>query len=64
MALLVSSVPVSLTTVLGLPRSDHQPVQFPRHADAGERGIGDQRQAFAGAVIHTVRIRKRRPQVS
>jgi hypothetical protein len=28
-----------------------QPVQFPRYADAGERGVGDQRQALACAVI-------------
>ena len=29
----------------------HQPVQFPRHADAGERGVGHQRQALACAII-------------
>jgi hypothetical protein len=38
MALLVSSLPLSLTTIFGLPRS------ITRHADAGERGVGHQRQ--------------------
>jgi hypothetical protein len=36
---------------LRLAALDHQPIQFPRHADAGERGVGHQRQAFSGAVI-------------
>ncbi len=29
----------------------HQPVKFPRHTDAGERGVGHQRQALACAII-------------
>ena len=36
---------------LRLAALDHQPVQFPRHADAGERGVGHQRQALGGAII-------------
>ena len=42
------------STLGALPRAgafDHQPVQFPRHADAGERGVGHQRQALAGTII-------------
>jgi hypothetical protein len=36
---------------LRLAALDHQPVQFPRHADAGERGVGHQRQTLAGTII-------------
>ena len=44
-------MPLSLTIVPGLPRSADEPVELARHPDAGERGVGDQRQAFAGAVV-------------
>src|SRR5258706_3655837 len=36
---------------LWLAALDHQPVQFPRHPGAGERGVGHQRQALARAII-------------
>src|SRR5215218_9858221 len=36
----------------GLAALHHQPVQFPRYADAGERGVGHQRQALAGTIIN------------
>ncbi len=36
---------------LRLAALDHQPVQFPRHPGAGERGVGHQRQALARAII-------------
>lgn len=51
MALLVSSVPLSLTTVLGLPRSITSRSSSRAITGAGERGIGHQRQALAGAII-------------
>jgi hypothetical protein len=51
MALLVNSVPLSLTTILGLPRSMIRPVQLPRHPGARQRGVGHQRQAFARAFV-------------
>jgi hypothetical protein len=35
----------------GLAPVDRQPVQFPRHAGAGERGVGHQRQALARAIV-------------
>jgi hypothetical protein len=37
---------------LRLAALDYQPIQFPPHPTAGERGMGHQRQALAGAVIH------------
>jgi hypothetical protein len=43
--------PLSLTTIFRLATLDHQPVQFPRHPDAGERGVGHQRQALAYTFI-------------
>ena len=36
---------------LRLAALDHQPVQFPRHTDAGERGVRHQRQALAGTIV-------------
>jgi len=36
---------------LRLAALDYQPVQFPRHADAGERRVGHQHQALAGTII-------------
>ena len=41
MAFEVNSVPLSLTTMPGVPRISRL-IQFARHADAGERGVGDQ----------------------
>src|SRR6185295_15332858 len=32
------------------PVGDHQPVELAGHSGAGDRGVGNQRQAFAGAV--------------
>jgi hypothetical protein len=52
MAFEVSSVPLSLTMVLGLPRSTREAIEFARHPEAGDRGIGDQRQALARAVVN------------
>src|SRR5215207_2600625 len=46
MALLVSSVPLSLTIELGLPRSASS-----RSPQARDRGIGYERQAFARTVV-------------
>lgn len=51
MALLVSSLTLSLTTIFGLARSITSRVQSPRYADARESGIGHKGQAFPGAVI-------------
>ena len=48
---MASSLPFIADHRRWLATFDQQPVQFPCHADAGERGIGHQRQAFAGAVI-------------
>src|SRR5262245_55027458 len=50
MAFEVSSVPLSLTIVLGLPRSASSRSSS-RAPDAGDRGVGHQRQAFARAVV-------------
>src|SRR5215218_6330454 len=36
----------------GLAAFHHPPVQFTRHADAGERGVSHQRQALAGTIIN------------
>ena len=36
---------------LWLAALDYQPVQFPHHADAGERRVGHQRQALVGTII-------------
>ena len=49
--MLVSSVPLSLTTIAGLPRGGDEAVELASDAQAGERGIGDQRQALAGEVV-------------
>ena len=50
MAFEVSSVPLSLT-ILGLAALDQEPIEFARDPDARDRGVGDQRQALAGAII-------------
>jgi hypothetical protein len=49
-AMLVSSVPLSETQVRGLPDYDDR-VQLASDAPAGDRGIGNQRQAFASEVV-------------
>jgi hypothetical protein len=64
MALLMSSLPFIADHRLWLAAFDQQPVQLPCHADAGERRIDHQRQAFAGASSTIVRMRKRRLSVS
>src|SRR3981081_403796 len=51
MALLVSSLPLSLTTIFGLPRSIISRSSSRATRGAGERGVGYQRQALACAVI-------------
>ena len=45
-------MPLSLTIVSGRrPAPANDIVEFPGHAPAGDRGVGDQRQAFSGAVV-------------
>ena len=51
MALLVSSLPLSLTTIFGLPRSITSRSSSRTTRRPGERGVGRQRQTFAGAVV-------------
>jgi hypothetical protein len=51
MALLVNSVPLSLTIVLGLPALAKELIELAGDPDARDRGIGDERQAFARAVV-------------
>ena len=46
MACEVNSVPLSLTTMQGVPRIVGDPIQFAGDTDAGERGVDDQGQAF------------------
>ncbi len=64
MALLISSLPFIADHRLWLAAFDQRPVQFPCHADAGERRIDHQRQAFPGVSPTLVRMRKRRLSVS
>lgn len=48
--MLMSSLPLSLTAIFGLPRSIISRSSS-RATDARERGVGYQRQALAGAVV-------------
>ena len=51
MAFEVSSVPLSLTTMHGTPRSLGDPVELARDPQAGERVVDDQRQALPAEVV-------------
>jgi hypothetical protein len=55
MAFEVRSVPLSVVTddyIRASPSPANNVVQFARHTPAGDRGVGDQRQAFSGAVVN------------
>ena len=48
---LVSSVPLSLTTVSGSALHAAEPLQFAHHPYSAQRGVDHRRQAFAAVVI-------------
>jgi hypothetical protein len=51
MAFEVSSVPLSLTMVFGLPLGEES-IELASDPDARDRSVGDQRQALTGAIVH------------
>lgn len=52
MAFEANSPPLSLTIILGRPRSATEAIQLPRDTQAGQRGVRHKGEAFPGAVIH------------
>ena len=50
-AMLVSSVPLSETIIVGRPRAGDERIELARDPQARQRGVGDQRQALAGEVV-------------
>ena len=47
----VSSVPLSETHIAGRPRAGDDGIELAHDPQAGQRGIGDQRQAFPREVV-------------